>query len=98
LEALIQGGVYFPMAVTEVMARHIKDGNNIQSSGVPELTEKDRTFIKLACTELTYSQIAERMNASPKGIEKYAKTIYRKLNVGSRPTLVGYAYVNKLVE
>ncbi len=35
------------------------------------LKENEMTFIQLSCTEMTYKEIAEAMNLSPKTIDGY---------------------------
>ena len=54
------------------------------------------TNIKLACSELTYREIAEKMNLSPKTIEGYRASLFEKLNVRNRIGLVIYAIKNKV--
>lgn len=58
---------------------------------------KELEFLKLACTEMTYRQIAETMYLSPKTIENYREALFDKLNVKSRIGLVLYAIKEKIV-
>ncbi|MDF1517502.1 MAG: response regulator transcription factor [Lutibacter sp.] len=61
------------------------------------LKAKELEFLKLACTEMTYKQIAETMYLSPKTIENYREALFDKLNVKSRIGLVLYAIKEKIV-
>lgn len=61
------------------------------------LKPKELEFLKLACTEMTYRQIAEVMYLSPKTIENYRESLFAKLNVKSRIGLVLYAIKVKIV-
>ena len=61
-----------------------------------QLKEREIEFIKQACTELTYKEIAEAMFLSPKTIEGYRDAIYEKLNLKNRIGLVLYAIRNNL--
>ncbi len=54
------------------------------------------TFMKLACSELTYKEIAEKMFLSPKTIDGYRDSLFTKLNVRNRVGLVIYAVKNKI--
>ncbi len=54
-------------------------------------------FIKLACTEMTYKEVAELMNLSPKTIDGYRESLFSKLNLRSRVGLVLFAFKHKLV-
>lgn len=61
-----------------------------------KLTDKERTFLKYACSELTYKDIAEEMHLSPKTIENYREAVFKKLEVKTRVGLVIYCIKNKL--
>ncbi len=62
------------------------------------LTEKERIFMKYACSELTYKDIAGQMNLSPKTIENYRESVFRKFEVKTRVGLVIYCIKNSLFE
>jgi DNA-binding NarL/FixJ family response regulator len=55
-------------------------------------------FIKLACSEKTYSEIAKEMFLSERTIDGYRDTLFKKLNVTTRVGLVMYAIKNGLVK
>lgn len=57
-----------------------------------------RQFLKLLCTEMTYKEIADSMNLSPKTIEGYRETLFNKLNVKNRIGLAIYAIKNDIYE
>jgi len=61
-----------------------------------KLTENERKFIKLACSELTYDQIAEKMFLSPKTIDGYRSAIFTRFNIKNRPGLILFALKNHL--
>jgi two-component system, NarL family, invasion response regulator UvrY len=63
-----------------------------------QLNENERRFIELACTEMTYEQIAERMFLSPKTIDGYRHTIFARFNIKSRVGLVLFAIRKGLVQ
>ncbi len=48
------------------------------------LNERETEFLKLACSELTYKEVAMKMNLSERSIDGYRQTIFEKLNVQSR--------------
>ena len=62
------------------------------------LSFREMEFLHLACSELTYKQVADEMNLSPKTIDGYRENLFNKLNVHSRVGLVLYAVKNKMVE
>ncbi|WP_367889174.1 response regulator transcription factor [Polaribacter filamentus] len=61
-----------------------------------DITDKEHQFLKLSCTELTYKEIAYRMNLSPKTIDNYRNSLFCKLNVKNRVRMVTYAIKNKI--
>jgi two-component system, NarL family, invasion response regulator UvrY len=56
-----------------------------------DLNDREITFLSYCCTELTYKQIADEMNLSPRTIDGYRETLFRKLNVTTRTGLAMYA-------
>ncbi|HMG69411.1 MAG TPA: response regulator transcription factor [Chitinophagaceae bacterium] len=62
------------------------------------LNEKELTFLKLACSEKTYLEIAGEMFLSERTIDGYRDALFKKLNVKTRVGLVMYAIKNGLVK
>ena len=94
LKELHTTGFYYTENVANTLlnsTNHKKNQNNII------FKEKELEFLKLACTEMTYRQIAEVMFLSPKTIENYREALFVKLNVKSRIGLVLYAIKEKIV-
>lgn len=48
------------------------------------ITEKEKQFLHLACSDLTYKQIAAQMNVSERTVDGYRENLFQKLNVQSR--------------
>jgi len=48
------------------------------------LTEKEIIFLRLACSDLTYKQIAAQMHLAERTIDGYRESLFEKLNVQSR--------------
>jgi len=55
------------------------------------LSEKEKEFLRLVCSELTYKDIAEKMFVSHRTVDNYRNTLFEKLKVRSRVGLVMYA-------
>lgn len=62
------------------------------------LSDKDKEFLRLICTELTYKDIAEKLFVSPRTVDDYRNALFEKLNVHTRMGLAMYAIKNKIVE
>jgi DNA-binding NarL/FixJ family response regulator len=63
-----------------------------------KLKDKELEFLQYASTELTYKEIAEQMNLSPKTIDGYREDLFDKLNVKSRVSLVIYGIKHNLIK
>ncbi len=74
----------------------MEDENGNLKNLVP-LNERETDFLKYACTELTYKEIAEKMFLSPRTIDGYRDALFEKLNVKTRVGLVMYAIKNGIV-
>jgi len=55
------------------------------------LTDKEKEFLRLICSEITYKDIAVKMFVSPRTVDEYRNTLFEKLKVKSRVGLVMYA-------
>lgn len=70
------------------------DGSNIiyrrkaREAPVVHLNEKEKKFLTLACSDLTYRQIAAEMNMSERTIDGYRESLFDKFNVQSRVGMV----------
>lgn len=61
------------------------------------LKEKEISFLKLCCEDISYQKIAEQMCLSLNTIHDYRKNLFRKLKVRSRIGLMLYGIQNGLV-
>jgi two-component system, NarL family, invasion response regulator UvrY len=62
------------------------------------LTQREKDFLRLICSEITYKDIAAKMFVSPRTVDEYRNSLFEKLKVKSRVGLVMYAIRNGLVE
>lgn len=94
LHQVHERGYYYNELVTPRM--HSKDGpDNIFSKIM--ITEPEMVFLRWACTENTHKEIAEYMGVSPRTIDGYRDSLFKKLEVSSRVGLALYAIKNGLV-
>ena len=64
----------------------------------PSLTQREKDFLRLICSEITYKDIAAKMFVSPRTVDEYRNSLFEKLKVKSRVGLVMYAMRNGMVE
>lgn len=62
------------------------------------LSEREREFLKMACTELTYKEIADKMCLASRTIDGYREALFEKLGVKNRVGLVLYAIKHGIVK
>ena len=65
-------------------------------SAISQLSQRELTFLQYACTEMTYKEIAVKMQVSPRTVDGYRDELLKKLNVQSRVGLVIFAIKNGL--
>jgi two-component system invasion response regulator UvrY len=62
------------------------------------LTDKEKEFLQMVCSEMTYKDIATKMFVSPRTVDDYRNSLFEKLKVKTRVGLVLYAIRNGLVD
>jgi DNA-binding NarL/FixJ family response regulator len=62
------------------------------------LSDKEKEFLRLICSELTYKDIALKMYISPRTVDNYRNVLFEKLKVRTRVGLVLYSIRHGLVE
>ncbi len=95
IETVHEKGIFYTDLVTQSLLR-IRTEENTAKNIISELKEKEKEFIKHACSELTYKEIADKMFLSPKTIDGYRDAVFVKLDVKSRVGLVLFALKHHL--
>ena len=99
IEDVMNKGYYYSDLVSGKLIHAI---NKIEDEGsdtntLNNLNNRETDFLKYACTELTYKEIADKMFVSPRTIDGYRDALFEKLNVKTRVGLVMYAIKNGIV-
>jgi DNA-binding NarL/FixJ family response regulator len=90
IKTINEKGVYINEMVSGKLLRSVSD-----KEPAPDFSKKELEFLKLCCSELTYKEIAEQMNVSPRTVDNYREALFLKLNIKSRTGLVLYAIQNE---
>ena len=99
IEAIMNKGFYYSDLVSGKLMHAINkmdDESGDLKSLVP-LNDRETDFLKYACTELPYKEIADKMFVSPRTIDGYRDALFEKLQVKTRVGLVMYAIKNGIV-
>lgn len=95
LDHIVQKGFFHSELVSSTLIHNLQGNPEQVQAG--QLTEKEARFLELACSELTYKEIADRMSLAPRTIDGYRESLFEKLNVKSRVGLVLYAIKHQLI-
>jgi DNA-binding NarL/FixJ family response regulator len=96
LHSVATKGFYYSELVTGTLLNSIRNPEAKQS-GSAALNNREIEFLKLACTELTYKEIADQMNLSARTIDGYRESLFEKLEVKNRVGLVLYAIKHGII-
>lgn len=99
IDSVLTKGFHYSDLVTGRLIHSIAHHDETDQHGhrLLELNEKEIEFLKLACTEMTYKEIALEMHLSPRTIDGYRDALFEKLNIKSRVGLVLFAIKNGIV-
>lgn len=90
-------GFYMNDLVTGKMVHFINNLNSLKKEEQVvnvHLTDRELCFLKLACSEDSYKEIAEKMYVSVRTVESYRDAIFEKIGVNTRIGLVLYSIKN----
>jgi DNA-binding NarL/FixJ family response regulator len=97
LDNIRDKGFFMNELVSNKMLNYVvgEDKKNY-ASAISQLTEKETKFLRLACSEMTYKEIAAELGLSPRTVEGYRDELFKKLGVMSRVGMVMFAIKNGL--
>ena len=88
---VLEKGFHYSDLVTGRLVHTLQTGEGPHDPKGIHLTDRERAFLKYACTELTYKEIADRMYVSPRTVDGYRDGLFEKLGVKSRVGLCLYS-------
>ena len=98
IKSVYQHGYYYSSQTSSKLAslfRDSTDKNGLLNKVMLEVQEIE--FLKLACTEMTYKEIAQHMKLNPRSIDGIRDNLFSRLDVKSRVGLAMYAIRHGLV-
>ncbi len=97
LDSVVNKDFYLPEYISgKIISGLNRDGDELDKQSI-FLTEKEKEFLQLICSELTYKDIAIKLNLSPRTIDDYRNALFDKFSVKSRVGLAIYAIKKGLV-
>jgi two-component system invasion response regulator UvrY len=98
IHSVMQTGYYYSTKTAGKLANLFR--NNARENLLLKnamLEDNEVTFLKLACTDLTYKEIAQTMKLSPRSVDALRDHLFIKLDVKSRVGLAMVAIRNGVV-
>jgi DNA-binding NarL/FixJ family response regulator len=96
-EEILAKGYYYNEMLTRKVIQSIHSGAS-DASLFPKISDREMEFLKHACSEKNYQQIANEMFVSERTVDGYRESLFKKFNVSNRVGLVIYAIKNQLVQ
>jgi DNA-binding NarL/FixJ family response regulator len=96
LEKVLKNGFYFPDGFSQLLLKGTRKGNSFLPNE-PEFTEREKEVLELICSELTTTEIAEKLNLSARTVDGYRQRLLEKSGARNTAGLVIYALKNKLI-
>jgi DNA-binding NarL/FixJ family response regulator len=109
IRSVIRGQLWFERAVTErLLISVLRNGNGAEKNGTEKnfdpddgklatITARERDVIELICQGLRNKEISSRLNISEATVSHHLTSIFHKLEVEDRVSLVIYAVKKRLV-
>jgi two-component system invasion response regulator UvrY len=94
LLTIASGEYYYSNHTTNKIASLFRKQSGVEKA---ILNEKEIEFLKLASTDMTYKEVAQAMNMTPRNIDSYRDALFTKLDVKSRVGLAIYAVKNGII-
>ncbi|AUD01122.1 response regulator [Spirosoma pollinicola] len=85
---VITMGYHFPISLTSAKGDGQRSSLEKRQKAEDQLTDQEMTFVRMACSELTYRQLADKLGISLFALEQYRESVFVKLKVRSRVGLV----------
>ena len=97
INSVMQSGYYYSHNTTGKLVnlfRKNQDNHELQKA---MLTEAELSFLKYACSEMTYKEIAGTMRLNPRAVDNLRDNLFTKLDVKSRVGLAMYSIRHGIV-
>lgn len=91
LKTIINNGYYYPEWASNLMISNMMGNSTNVNSTDTDLSDREKQFLKLCITEMSYKEISEKMFCSPRTIESYRNSLCEKLNIKTRVGLAVFA-------
>jgi len=97
IKTIAAHGYYMNNLVSGKLIKSLHDTDPARNEA-SEISANELKFLQLSCSEMTYKEIANKMNLSPHTIDNYREALFHKFEIKSRTGLVLFAIKNELIQ
>ena len=97
LDAVMKNDFYLPEVISGKIITGLQHNVDQEKKEIV-LNEKEKVFLQLLSSEMTYKEIAGKMNVSSRMVDGYKAALCERFQVKTRVGLVMFAVKNKLIE
>lgn len=97
IQTVLKGDAYLSQNDFNTFQEVIQNSAGYFNQEIPDFNDKEKEFIKWACTSLSYKEIADRMYIAVKTVDSYRNFVFSKLGIHTRQELAVYASQNNLI-
>src|SRR5687768_9880837 len=98
INSVMQSGYYYSHNTTGKLVNLFrKNQDNNHELNKAMLSDTELNFLKLACSEMTYKEIAGTMQLNPRAVDNLRDNLFTKLDVKSRVGLAMYSIRHGIV-
>jgi DNA-binding NarL/FixJ family response regulator len=81
LQSVVKYGFYYTPLITKQIGNQLAQKSNPQ---IPELKDREKQLLQYMCTDLSYTEIAEKMFLSESTVDTYRARLFEKFDVKNR--------------
>lgn len=96
IKKLKNGEEYFPSRVWDIFRNSIR-ARKYRKKSEEQLSDREMTVLKLFTNGMSYKEIGDKLNISPRTVETHKRNILSKLKIRSTADMIRYAYRNKIL-
>jgi two-component system, NarL family, invasion response regulator UvrY len=101
IDTIVKEGFHYSELLNDKLIyalNKIGDGSNGDIGKQVEINEREAEFLRYCCTELTYKEIADKLQVSPRTVDSYRDSLFIRFKVKTRIGLVMYAVKNGIMQ
>jgi two-component system invasion response regulator UvrY len=95
IDSIVHKGFYYTDFITGKLLHNLI--HNDEQNELINLNEKDKELLQLLSTDMTYKEIAQKLDVTVRTIDYQRDTLCKKINVISRVGLTIYAIKNNII-